>query len=220
MIRSCFSSNAISCLPSRRIFLSPRMRSSAAGMTSGSIRFGMWPSRPISTALSVPWPRPVSASEPNTSARTRATCGRRPPSSSHFCAKRHAARIGPDGVRGTRPDADLEQVEGADCHGADSGDALIPRPPDPACPMRLRLFQRDDCPLCDEALAVLAAARAAGFRAGVDRRRRRAGSALRRRACRCCATRRSDAELDWPFDAAGSGLPGLRSLRRRRRPSW
>ena len=72
------------------------MRSSAAGMTSGSIRFGMWPSRPISTALSVPWPRPVSASEPNTSARTRATCGqvaRSPRATS--ATKRAAARIGP-----------------------------------------------------------------------------------------------------------------------------
>ncbi|MCY7355083.1 MAG: glutaredoxin family protein [Lysobacter sp.] len=29
--------------------------------------------------------------------------------------------------------------------------------------MRLKLYQRDDCPLCDEALAVLAAARVPDF---------------------------------------------------------
>src|SRR5690606_69338 len=64
-------------------------------MTSGSISFGQWPSRPISTALSVPWPRPVIASEPKTSARTRATRCRVPASRSHLDTKRAAARIGP-----------------------------------------------------------------------------------------------------------------------------
>src|SRR3546814_5804565 len=74
----------------------------------------------------------------------------------------------PDGVRGTRTDADLVEVEGADGHGA----ILCRRPPfelfhamnatsrlQPA----LQLIQRDDCPLCDQALAVLAAARAPEF---------------------------------------------------------
>src|SRR3546814_4254687 len=75
----------------------------------------------------------------------------------------------PDGVRGTRTDADLVEVEGADGHGA----ILCRRPPfelfhamnatsrlQPAVQPALQLIQRDDCPLCDQALAVLAAARA------------------------------------------------------------
>jgi hypothetical protein len=95
MIRSVFSLKPISCWPCRRIFFSPRMRSSAAGMMSGSILFGQWPSSPISTALSVPWPRPVRASEPNTSARMRATSCRRPASARWCSTKRAAARIGP-----------------------------------------------------------------------------------------------------------------------------
>src|SRR3546814_5241456 len=72
----------------------------------------------------------------------------------------------PDGVRGTRTDADLVEVEGADGHGA----ILCRRPPfelfhamnatsrlEPAVQPALQLIQRDDCPLCDQALAVLAA---------------------------------------------------------------
>jgi glutaredoxin len=39
----------------------------------------------------------------------------------------------------------------------------MPFPPATFRAMRLVLFQRDDCPLCDHALAVLAAARAPEF---------------------------------------------------------
>ena len=67
--------------------------------------------------------------------------------------------------------------------------------------MRLRLFQRDDCPLCDEALAVLAAARTPAFEsvwidddADLEARYGARVPVLRDEA--------SDAELDWPFDAA------------------
>src|SRR3546814_6161072 len=75
----------------------------------------------------------------------------------------------PDGVRGTRTYAVRVEVEGADGHGA----ILCRRPPfelfhamnatsrlQPAVQPALQLIQRDDCPLCDQALAVLAAARA------------------------------------------------------------
>jgi hypothetical protein len=66
--------------------------------------------------------------------------------------------------------------------------------------MRLRLFQRDDCPLCDEALAVLAAARTPDFEpvwidddAALEARYGERVPVLRDEA--------RDAELDWPFDA-------------------
>jgi len=66
--------------------------------------------------------------------------------------------------------------------------------------MRLTLYQRDDCPLCDEALGVLAAARAPEFESvWID-----GDAALEA----CYGTRVPvlrddvrDAELDWPFDA-------------------
>ncbi|KAG1255729.1 hypothetical protein G6F65_016613 [Rhizopus arrhizus] len=83
----------------------------------------------------------------------------------------------PDGVRGTRTNADLENVERADSHGcqtAGTGQAAILA----ACrairwlrrsisatgaePV-LTLIQRDDCHLCDLALAELAKARAPEF---------------------------------------------------------
>ena len=65
--------------------------------------------------------------------------------------------------------------------------------------MRLTLYQRDDCPLCDQALAVLAAARAPDFNSvWIDD-----DAAL----VACYGTRvpvlrdaMRDAELDWPFD--------------------
>ena len=67
--------------------------------------------------------------------------------------------------------------------------------------MRLRLFQRDDCPLCDRALAVLAAARVPDFESvwidDDDALEARYGArvpVLRDEA--------ADAELDWPFDEA------------------
>ncbi|MGO4552508.1 glutaredoxin family protein [Lysobacter sp. 2RAF19] len=66
--------------------------------------------------------------------------------------------------------------------------------------MRLRLFQRDDCPLCDEALAVLAAARTPDFEpVWIDD-----DQALEARyGARVPVLRDelNDAELDWPFDA-------------------
>ncbi len=66
--------------------------------------------------------------------------------------------------------------------------------------MRLTLYQRDDCPLCDEALGVLAAASTPEFEsvwidgeAGLEARYGERVPVLRD------AVR--DAELDWPFDA-------------------
>jgi hypothetical protein len=65
---------------------------------------------------------------------------------------------------------------------------------------RLILFQRDDCPLCDQALAVLAAARAPAFDSvwldGDDALEARFGT-------RVPVLRNEDdgAELGWPFDA-------------------
>lgn len=67
--------------------------------------------------------------------------------------------------------------------------------------MRLIVYQRDDCPLCDHALAVLAAARAPEFEsvwidddAGLEARY----------GTRVPVARDDDSgrELDWPFDAA------------------
>jgi hypothetical protein len=66
--------------------------------------------------------------------------------------------------------------------------------------MRLRLFQRDDCPLCDEALAVLAAARVPDFESvWIDD-----DAALEARYGERVPVLRDEGrevELDWPFDA-------------------
>ena len=67
--------------------------------------------------------------------------------------------------------------------------------------MRFTLYQRDDCPLCDQALAVLAAARAPEFASvWID------GDAMleARYGERVPVLRDGDrdAELGWPFDAA------------------
>ncbi|MEO6365458.1 MAG: glutaredoxin family protein [Luteimonas sp.] len=66
--------------------------------------------------------------------------------------------------------------------------------------MRLTLYQRDDCPLCDDALAVLAAARAPEFEtAWID-----GDVALEARyGTRVPVLRDAmrEAELEWPFDA-------------------
>ncbi len=66
-------------------------------------------------------------------------------------------------------------------------------------PMRLALFQRDDCPLCDQALAVLAHARAPEFETvWID-----ADDALEHRyGARVPVLRDEDGarELEWPFD--------------------
>ena len=67
--------------------------------------------------------------------------------------------------------------------------------------MRFTLFQRDDCPLCDQALAVLAGARAPEFDSvWID-----GDDALEGRYGERVPVLRDDgrgAELDWPFDAA------------------
>jgi hypothetical protein len=64
----------------------------------------------------------------------------------------------------------------------------------------LQLIQRDDCPLCDQALAVLAAARAPEFDSvwidDVDALE--AAYGMRVPVLRDTV---SGAELDWPFDA-------------------
>jgi len=66
----------------------------------------------------------------------------------------------------------------------------------------LQLVQRDDCPLCDQALAVLAAARAPEFESvwidGVDALE--AAYGMRVPVLRDTV---GGAELDWPFDADG-----------------
>lgn len=67
--------------------------------------------------------------------------------------------------------------------------------------MRLILFQRDDCPLCDQALAVLAAARAPEFETRWidDEAELEARYGMRVPVLRDDPGER---ELDWPFDAA------------------
>jgi glutaredoxin len=68
--------------------------------------------------------------------------------------------------------------------------------------MALILYQRDDCPLCDQALAVLAAARVPEFDSvWIDE-----DDALEARYGARVPVLRDDAggvELDWPFDIAG-----------------
>lgn len=71
----------------------------------------------------------------------------------------------------------------------------------PAVSLRLVLYQRDDCKLCDEALAVLASARAPDFAsvfidgdAGLEARYGVRVPVLREDT--------SARELEWPFDAA------------------
>jgi len=66
--------------------------------------------------------------------------------------------------------------------------------------MRLRLYQRDDCPLCDAALDVLAQARTPEFESvWID-----GDAVLEPRFGERVPVLRDedrDAELDWPFDA-------------------
>src|SRR3546814_19833544 len=77
----------------------------------------------------------------------------------------------------------------------------------PAVQPALQLIQRDDCPLCDQALAVLAAARATELESvwieDVDELA--AAYGLRVPVLRDTVT---GDELDWPFDAGG-GLTWL-----------
>jgi glutaredoxin-like protein DUF836 len=67
--------------------------------------------------------------------------------------------------------------------------------------MRLVLYQRDDCKLCDEALAILAAARAPAFESvwidGDAELERRYGDRVP--VLRDCDGGR---EIAWPFDGA------------------
>ncbi|MCE5231970.1 MAG: glutaredoxin family protein [Mizugakiibacter sp.] len=69
--------------------------------------------------------------------------------------------------------------------------------------MPLILYQRDDCKLCDQALAVLAAARVPDFDSvwidGDDALEARYGTRIP--VLRDVASGR---ELDWPFDAAAA----------------
>ena len=67
--------------------------------------------------------------------------------------------------------------------------------------MPLILFQRDDCKLCDEALAVLATARVPDFESVWidDDTELEARYGTRVPVLRDAA---ADRELDWPFDAA------------------
>ena len=199
-MRSVFSSNAISCRAEQvDASSSARMRSSAAGSTSGSILSGHWPSRPHSTALSVPWPRPVSASEPNSSARTRRTRSRMPVSRQPAAGEARGRAHRPDRVRGARADADLEEVENADGHARGSTGrrvaAILCARSDPAFRARMRLILLPARRL--PALRPRARPARAGARAGV---RERVGSTTTRRskratasACRCCATRTTGA---------------------------
>jgi len=71
--------------------------------------------------------------------------------------------------------------------------------------MHLLLFQRDDCKLCDEAVALLARARVPDFEsvwidgdAGLETRYGERVPVLRDEA--------SGRELGWPFDAAALGV--------------
>ena len=92
----------------------------------------------------------------------------------------------------------------------------------PDFPLRLQLFQRDDCHLCDLALEVLAQARAPAFESvfidGDPALEARYGARVP--VLRDVAGGR---ELDWPFDADGlrawleAGRP--REERREARPS-
>lgn len=70
--------------------------------------------------------------------------------------------------------------------------------------MRLKLIQRDDCPLCDQALDVLAAARAPDFETvwidGDDALEARYGTRVP-----VLRDEQTGAELGWPFDAGQVG---------------
>src|SRR4051794_9818086 len=93
-IKSSFSWKGTACRPSRFRRPSWRMAASRGTTPSGSIASGVSPSRPMSTARSVPCPLPVRASEPKSSTRTRPVRSSRP-SCSRRSANRRAARIGP-----------------------------------------------------------------------------------------------------------------------------
>ena len=130
----------------------------------------------------MPWPRPVSASEPNSSQRTRCTRSRMPGSSSQRWPKRAAARIGPTVCEDDGPMPILKRSKTLTAMSAKMGarGTLFYAPAHPRRRMRLVLYQRDDCKLCDEALARARCCARAGLRQRLHRRRCRARSALRR----------------------------------------
>src|SRR5690348_7098116 len=204
-----------------------RMRASRCGIESGSTLSGHSPSSPHITALSVPWPRPVSASEPNNSQVTRAVRDRLPASSSHFSTKRAAARIGPTvceddgpmpilkrsktltamlGMLGRKDGYSTPRLLVAGCRLLVVGKVTVPTTDNQQLTTMLLLYQRDDCKLCDEAIALLAAVRAPEFEsvwidddAELEARYGERVPVLRYDT--------GDRELDWPFD-----LEGLRAF--------
>src|SRR6476660_7998529 len=88
------SDSAIGTRPPSMILPVLRSRSRPASISSDSTVSGRYPSRPSSTAGSVPWPRPVAASEPYSSTRTSDTRASTPALSSSS-TKFAAARMGP-----------------------------------------------------------------------------------------------------------------------------
>lgn len=80
--------------------------------------------------------------------------------------------------------------------------ARSPRRPRNELPMSLILYQRDDCALCDQALEILAAARAPEFESVFidDAPALEAAYGARVPVLRDGAGGR---ELDWPFDVEG-----------------
>jgi hypothetical protein len=104
--------------------------------------------------------------------------------------------------RGTN--ADFEQIERADSHDEIRNAIALfyapgTEPPAIRLPMRLILYQRDDCRLCDLALDVLAHARAPDFHSVfID-----ADAELEARYGERVPVLREDEsnqELGWPFD--------------------
>src|SRR6185437_13489316 len=190
-IRSVFSSNAISCWPPRWMRLSLRTRASSGGVASGSILSGQLPSSPHSTALSVPWPRPVSASDPYSSTVTRATRAMSPVSTSQRSTKRAAARIGPIVCEddGPMPILKMSKTLTAMLHAARGKLGYsTPCPTTPLClapaPLPTRRLQT-----VRRSHRAAGARTGAGFRERLDRRPCGTGGALRR--ARAGAARRS-----------------------------
>src|SRR3712207_3460388 len=91
---SSSTEKAMGCSPASRSLPSRRTASTRGWAATGSTRSGCSPSRPRTTALTLPCPCPVAPSDPNSSHRTPATRPSRPSSRSRD-AKVQAARIGP-----------------------------------------------------------------------------------------------------------------------------
>src|SRR5579872_3919196 len=87
-------SSATGCLPSRRTCLAAAWAATRGATLSTSTVAGSSPSRPSSTARSLPWPLPVCPRLPNSSTLTLAVRTSSPSASSRS-ANRRAARIGP-----------------------------------------------------------------------------------------------------------------------------